>query len=154
MEGLGGAASVIAVVQISGKVLSLCWKYCADAKDAKPNIESLRDEILAVQDVLERTRALIEGSGANKLVARKACIARCSPKLQEEFERLETILDLGKRRKAMHRIGLRALKWLLKKEYVNETLQFLERHKTTLLTALNTDEMCGPDPSLLLNIVF
>jgi hypothetical protein len=35
MEGLSGAASVIAVVDLSAKVASLCFQYLVAVKDAK-----------------------------------------------------------------------------------------------------------------------
>ena len=35
----------------------------------------------------------------------------------------------------------RRLKWPLQKEDVEKTIQLLERHKTTLITAMNFDQM-------------
>jgi hypothetical protein len=41
MDGLSGAASIIAVVEISAKVVSLCVQYSVAVKDAKRDIERL-----------------------------------------------------------------------------------------------------------------
>ncbi|KAI2475126.1 hypothetical protein Ptr902_13251 [Pyrenophora tritici-repentis] len=38
MDGLSGAASVIAVVDISVKISSLCYQYSVAVKDAKNDI--------------------------------------------------------------------------------------------------------------------
>ncbi|KAJ9654373.1 hypothetical protein H2201_009008 [Coniosporium apollinis] len=141
MEVLGGAASVIAVVDIAGKVLSLCWKYYSAVKDAKTDIDRLCKEIEAVQGVLKQAQELAKGPKASKLLASKPLIEKIPSELREEFARLEEQLDPGKRRKAMHTFGLRALKWPLTSEQVDKTLRVLERHKTTLLTALTTDQM-------------
>ena len=141
MEALGGAASVIAVVQLAGKLWSLCWKYYSDAKDAKSDIERLLNTIHTVQSVFQHVQELAKGPGATKLLASKSVIKRIPLELKEEFERLEKILDPGKMNKTMRTLGLRALKWPLKKDDIEKTLQLLERHKTTLITALNTDQM-------------
>ena len=143
MEVLGGAASVIAVVQIAGKVWSLCWKYYSDAKDAKSDIERLLNTINAVQIVFQQVQELAKGPGATKLLASKSVIERIPLELTEEFESLRKILDPGITGRTMRTLGLRALKWPLKKDDVDKTLQVLERHKTTLITALNTDQMLG-----------
>jgi hypothetical protein len=39
MDGLSGAASVFAVIDISAKIGSLCFQYSMAIKDAKNNIE-------------------------------------------------------------------------------------------------------------------
>jgi len=139
MEVLGGAASVIAVVQLSGQILSLCQKYYGEVKDAKTEIENLRNEIAAVQAVLERAQEL--AGGTDKLTVSKALIED----IRAELERLVKLLDPGKRKKAMRTVGLRALKWPFTKADIEKTLRLLERHKTTLITALDTDQMYDLD---------
>jgi len=139
MEALGGAASVIAVVQLSGQILSLCQKYYEDVKDAKTDIENLRNELTAVQAVLQRAQELAEGT--DKLATSKALMED----LKAELEGLVKMLDPGKRKKAMHTVGFRALKWPFTKSQIEKTLRLLERHKTTLITALDTDQMYGLD---------
>jgi hypothetical protein len=39
MDGLSGAASVIAVIDMSAKIVSLCFQYSMAVKDAKDDIE-------------------------------------------------------------------------------------------------------------------
>ncbi len=141
MEVLGGAASVIAVVQIAGKVWSLCWKYLSDAKDAKSDIERLMSNITAVQCVFQQVQELAKSPGAPKLLASKTLIEKIPSELQQEFERLLKVLDPGKRKATMKALGLRSLKWPLQKEEVERTFQLLERHKTTLLTAMSCDQL-------------
>ncbi len=140
MEVLGGAASVIAVVQIAGKVWSLCWKYYSDAKDAKSDIDRLMNNINTVQNVFQQLQQLAEGPEAAKLAASKPVIEKIASELRQEFERLHEILKPKKREKLGSALGLR-LKWPLQKEDVEKTLQLLERHKTTLTTAMNCDQM-------------
>src|SRR3979411_1868195 len=67
MEPLSAAASVIAVVQISGQVFSLGQKYCSEVKGARKDIQSLRNEVMSLQDVLTNVADLAEDPGSGKL---------------------------------------------------------------------------------------
>ena len=139
MEALGGAASVIAVVDIAGKVLFLCFKYYSDVKDAKTDIDRLCNEIKAVREVFQNVQELAKGPQAAKLLASRCLIEKIPSRLKEEFERLEDRLNPGKTKKAMQHFGLRALKWPLTSQDIDKTVQVLERYKATLNTALTAD---------------
>jgi hypothetical protein len=54
IDGLSGAASVIAVVDISAKVASLCFQYLVAVKDAKADIERLHRKVTDINNVLEK----------------------------------------------------------------------------------------------------
>jgi hypothetical protein len=56
MDGLSGAASIIAVVDISAKVASLCFQYSLAVKDAKNDITRLQRKVGDVKGVLENTK--------------------------------------------------------------------------------------------------
>jgi len=140
MDPLSGAASVIAVVQVAGQVWSLCWRYYSDAKGAKSDIERLMGNVLALQDLFRHVQALAKGPGAAKLVASKELIERTALELEQEFKALQKILEPGKMQGILKSFG-RRLKWPLQKEDVEKTFQLLERHKTTLITAMNCDQM-------------
>ncbi|KAK4221348.1 hypothetical protein QBC38DRAFT_348147, partial [Podospora fimiseda] len=43
-EGLGAAASVIAVIELTAKLISLCLEYSSAVENAKANIERLRKD--------------------------------------------------------------------------------------------------------------
>src|SRR5258705_5518405 len=141
MEALGGAASVIAVVQIAGKVWSLCWKYYSDAKEAKSDIERLMGMIQTMQSVFQQVEDLAKGPGATKLHASKSLIERIPSEVKQEFDRLENLLEPSNTRSIMRKALRQRLKWPLKKEEVEKTLSLLERHKTHLITAMNCDQM-------------
>jgi len=144
MDPLSGAASVIAVVQVAGKVWSLCWKYYSDAKDSKPDIDRLMGYIIALQHLFQHVRDLAKGPGAAKLVASKELIEGTARELEWEFKSLQKVLEPGKRQGILKSFG-RRLKWPLQKEDVEKIIQLLERHKTTLITAMNCDQMYEAD---------
>ena len=138
MEVLGGAASVIAVVQIAGKVWSLCWKYYSDAKEAKSDIERLMGTIQTMQTVFQQVEGLAKGPGAIKLHASNPLIED----LKQEFEILEKLLEPSNNTISIMRRALgQRLKWPLKKGEVEKILLLLEQHKTTLIIAINCDQM-------------
>jgi len=140
MDPLSGAASVIAVVQVAGKVWSLCWKYYSDAQDAKPDIDRIMDYIQDLQHLFQHVQALAKGPDAAKLVASKELLERTALEFEREFKTLQKILEPGKRQGILKSFG-RRLKWPLQKEDVEKIVQLLERHKTTLITAMNCDQM-------------
>ena len=51
MDGLSAAVGVITVVQISGQVFDLCRTYYSEVRDAKKDIEHLRDEMKSLKEV-------------------------------------------------------------------------------------------------------
>lgn len=139
MEGLAGAASVIAVIEISGKISSLCWKYLSSVKDAKEDIKRLLDEVEALRQVLQQVHDLVERSGDTELPVSRSLsttITQCLSNMKD----LKKTLDPGKGRKSMSRFGIRALKWPLTTKYVNKTFETLQRYKTTFIMALNVDQ--------------
>ena len=144
MDPLSGAASVIAVVQVAGQVWSLCWKYYSDAKDAKSDIERIMANVLALQNVFQHIQALAKGPGADKLVGSRPLIERTALELEQEFKELQKILEPGKRKTMLRSFG-RRLRWPLQKEDVEKIFQLLERHKTTLIAAMNCDQMYEAD---------
>ncbi|RPB27269.1 hypothetical protein L211DRAFT_765381, partial [Terfezia boudieri ATCC MYA-4762] len=139
MDPLSGAASVIAVVQVAGQVWSLCWKYYSDAKNAKSDIERLMGNVEALQNLFQRVQALAKGPGAAKLVASKELIERTALELEQEFKALRKRLEPSKQQSILKSFG-RRLRWPLQKEDVDKIFQLLERHKTTLITAINCDQ--------------
>ena len=122
MDGLSSAASVIAVVDISVKVLTLCGEYASAVQGAKEEIERLTCEIEALRLVLE---SVTDETGC------RDALHQCLSELQVIEARLSS-----KKTSKMTRWGVRALKWPFKKKDVDLLLSALERHKTTLTAAL------------------
>lgn len=141
MDPLSGAASVIAVVDIIAKVITLCSKYYSDVKDAKADIERLQNEVASLQNVLDQTRALSDKTQAKKLLACDQALKQQEQQLVGHFKQLENELDPGNRKKTMHRLGLRALQWPLARQEVDTSLKILERFKSTITMALATDQL-------------
>lgn len=67
MDGLSASASIITVIQVSGQIFSLCWDYYFAIKDTRDDIQFLRNELTALQDVLESVAEMVEMAGDSKL---------------------------------------------------------------------------------------
>ena len=139
MEGLGVAANVIAVVELSAKIASLCVQYSLAVKHAKADIERLGREVNGVTDLLRAVEKLLQRPDNTQLST--------SQKLHDALEgcfsqltQLDTQLHPGKTRKIMSRFGIRALKWPFESKGVEKVINDLERCKQTISLALQVDQ--------------
>jgi len=139
MEGLGAAASVIAVIALSAKVAKLCKQYPLEVKSARNDISRLQNEVNNLGKVVSDVQHLVDGPDGARLSASEkllGAIDNCSTQLKT----LEQKLDLSKTRKPMSSLGLRALKWPFQSKEVDKVISELERCKATILLALQVDQ--------------
>jgi hypothetical protein len=139
MDGLSGAASIIAVVEISAKVVSLCLQYSAAVKDARKDIERLQRKVTDIKNVLEKVRNLLDEQDESQLRTARELVdplKECCEQLQE----LKTQLEPGRGRKAMRRVGIRALKWPFTSKQVEKMVVSLEQYGHTFSLALQIDQ--------------
>ena len=139
MDGLGVAANVIAVIELSAKIASVCIQYSLAVKHAKAEIERLRGEVDSLTGLLQGVEELLKGPEKTQLAASQGlrdAIRGCfSPLTQLSME-----LDPGKTRKTMSRIGIRALKWPFESKGVEKIINDLERCKQTITLSLQLDQ--------------
>ena len=139
MDPLSGAASVIAVIQLTGVILQICGKYLNNVKNAKKDIQLFQEKVAALSQVLHSLDELIRGSDGNKLTATQDLvdnIAKCSSALTNLKERINPETT----QKQMRKWGLRALKWLLARSEVDFAIMELESYKTTFALSLQVDQ--------------
>ena len=139
MDGLSVAASLVAVVQLSAQVFSLCQEYYIGVKQSRDEIQRLSNEVLAIHEILEKISDLLEGPNATKFATlalldkKNGPAQQCAAQLQEIKAQLEP-------HEGMRKLGWRALKWPLKSDHVNKIVLSLERYKSTFTLALTTDQ--------------
>ena len=110
MDGLSAAANVIAIVDISAKIASLCFQYSVAVRDAKKDIDRLQRTVTDIKNVLEEVKQLLDRQDKTQLSTTyklSDLLKECNQQLQG----LKAQLEPGKTRKAMHRFGVQALKW-------------------------------------------
>ena len=138
-EALGVASSIIAVVELSAKVLSPCLQYSREVKNAKNDIERLSEEVVTFQATTKKLQALIEGPRGKELKASQHLKSAIEDG-RLRLENLEKQLQPSTGRKTTSRFGLRALKWPFKSEEVKGIIEDLKRCRGTISLALTIDQ--------------
>jgi predicted phage tail protein len=67
MEGISSAASVIAVIQLTGSLVKLCGCYIHKVKDAREEILTLQQAITGLERTLQDLQKFLQSSNANAL---------------------------------------------------------------------------------------
>lgn len=139
MDGLSGAASVIAVIDVSAKIISLCFQYSKAVKDSRKDIERLQKKVNSIKNVFGQVEQLLNGRDKTLLSA----IDHLSDSLKEcllQLDELQTQLEPSKTRKAMSQFGVQALKWPLTSKEVEEYIASLEGYEQLYTLALLADQ--------------
>ncbi|PZD23658.1 WD40 repeat protein [Pyrenophora tritici-repentis] len=139
MDGLSGAASVVAVIDISAKITLICYQYSIAVKDAKDDIERVQRKFDDITHILEKLKQLVDSQDKKRLSTTHGLsdsLKRCL----RELEDMKVKLDPGKTRKTISRIGLRALKWPFTSKQVDKIVSTLEGYEHTFTLALQVDQ--------------
>lgn len=143
MDGLSGAASVIAIIDISAKIFELCQTYVMAVKGARKDIQRLRDGVTSLQDVMTDVKDLEEDPSSSKrsvfshLNQHNGPVQQC----ERDLRRLIAQLEVGDGENKMRQIGLRALKWPFSAKDIDKRLQIINDHKATFNLALTSDHL-------------
>jgi hypothetical protein len=138
MDGLSGAASVIAVIDISAKIGSLCFQYSMAVKDAKNDIERVQRKVGDITHILETVKQLLDNQDKTRLSTTQGLFDSLRQCLQD-LKDVKVKLEPGKGRKTMSRIGLRALRWPFTSNQVEKIVSTLDGYKQTFMSALEVD---------------
>src|SRR5436305_12546614 len=101
MEGLAAASSVIAVMQITAEITKLCGGYIRDVQDACQDIQRMQSKASTLCDVMEKLRKSPQLQNHDAAIKQYCC----------DLKSIRDRLEPTKKRKAMKRMGIRALKW-------------------------------------------
>ncbi|KEZ42692.1 Uncharacterized protein SAPIO_CDS5949 [Scedosporium apiospermum] len=135
MEGLGVAASVIAVIDLSAKVASALIRYSKDVRSARDDIERLKRGADGLDKASRRVQRLLDGPNRATLEgAQEMRDLLNDSRLQ--LDQLVKELDPGKGRKAMSRFGFRSLEWPLKSKDVEKIAQDLGNRRQAIFSYL------------------
>jgi ankyrin repeat domain-containing protein 50 len=142
MDGLSAAASAIAVIQISFQIFDFCMTYYLNVKDARNDIQRLRNEIISLQDILISVIDLVNAPNSGSmhtldLVNKdEGSLKQC----QLELTALAAKLDPGET-SSKFKLALRTVKWPLNSKEVHKTLAAISRYKSLFVLALTTDQV-------------
>lgn len=142
MEILGSAASVIAVIQLTGSLVRVCGGYIQKVKHARANIITLRQAAEGLQPILQDLHKLLHNSSEKRLPTSTRLVSditRCLSDLQVFLQALNQRLESGIGKISMRKFGLRAWKWPLDRAEVDEEVQKLKRYQDLIFSALAVD---------------
>ncbi|KAF4549045.1 Ankyrin repeat-containing protein 10 [Elsinoe fawcettii] len=140
-EPLSVTASLIAIVQVSGSVISLCYHYSHGVKDAPRDVKRTLNEVRSTRDITERILQMIDDDTGNgytylpllrKLSGPDGAFAQCAIDLKWLEERLSD--SVGQWR----RFGKRLI-WPLVEKEVDKRLQSISRIKDNIELSLLAD---------------
>ncbi|KAJ5936027.1 hypothetical protein N7454_005325 [Penicillium verhagenii] len=139
MDGLSSAASVIAVIQLTGSIATFCGGYIQEVKDARNEILALQQAITGLEGTLQDLQKLLQSNNGTVLSTSSQLVSNITD-CKADLRALEVKLDPGKGKKLMRKVGLRALKWPLKRAEVEGIVQKLERYNSSFLLSLQVDQ--------------
>jgi hypothetical protein len=137
MDPIGLVGTLIAIVEISSKLVSVCYEYRAGVKGARREISRILDEIIALRTLVEGLIDVAEQSDDGVLPSLKAINGPNAPlqRCLEELQDLNSALKLNGDRTSRSV----ALLWPLKQKEVEARLAALGRIKATLQLAVGAD---------------
>ncbi|KAJ5936835.1 WD40-repeat-containing domain protein [Penicillium verhagenii] len=139
MDAISSASSVIAVIQLTGSIAKFCGGYIQEVKDARNEIFALQQAITGLEGTLQDLQKLLQSNNGTVLSTSSQVVSNMT-ECQADLRALEVKLDPGKGKKLMRKVGLRALKWPLKRAEVEGIVQKLERYKSSFLLSLQVDQ--------------
>ncbi|SLM39321.1 P-loop containing nucleoside triphosphate hydrolase [Lasallia pustulata] len=150
-EGLALAASIVAILQITNSVISVCHGYGAAAKDAPWELSKVNAEMKSLRNVLQTLQPLAEqaefaspSAGTRLPTLALLCGPRgllncCLDEVRRLDERLENPSwsdSFGPKKKAF----IQALRWPLNKAETMKVLDDVSRYRNILNLAITADQ--------------
>jgi hypothetical protein len=137
-EALSLAASVIAVVQISDRVISLCCQFIGKVRGAEREIAQIITTITALKGFLEFLERFINDSDNAARLPQLHSICRPKGPLDLCTSLLKDMESKMQMKRDYHGV-LKAITWPFKWKDIGEALDVVEKQKTLMMLALQGD---------------
>jgi len=138
MDPLSITGTLIAVVQITTFLISICYDYRSGVNSSSREVLQITESLNSLKDVLESILRLIETTKVGEL-STVELLAKDGGTLQScqtELERLRAKLEPEKGWRRLRN----SLIWPLKEGEMRRALEALERWKSTMQLALSADQ--------------
>ena len=138
MDGLSAFTTALTVVQTAWQAYDLCRTYYSEVKEARSDIQRLRQEMVSLEIILTSVSDLAKdpdsgnSSNVGHLTEKDGPLQQC----HELLKKLVAKLSIGEGKKRMRHYGMRALKWPLNSKDIEKFQTSIERHKATFTAAL------------------
>ncbi|KAH6680037.1 kinesin light chain 3 [Plectosphaerella plurivora] len=139
MEGIGIAANIIAVVDLSAKVATLCLQYSKEVASARADIQRLHHQVEHLGNTMQAAKSLVERTELDLLPTSKN-LTDSIDNCEADLTKLEKKLEPSTKHRIMRRVGFRALKWPFSSKEVDQTLSNLKRYEDNIKFGLQIDQ--------------
>ncbi|KAK5992078.1 Vegetative incompatibility protein HET-E-1 [Cladobotryum mycophilum] len=139
MEPLSAFASAGSATELCVQIISLCFAYSKDVKNATAEIEQLRRVVTSLQHIMESIEEMRGRDKGAKLKDTRR-LDDAVHEAQSLLQKLHYDVSPGKRRKAMRKIGLRSLKWPFEKQDVQNRMSQLDQCTHLINMGLQVDQ--------------
>jgi len=142
MDPLSVTASVIALLQLSGQIISACITYTSSIKDAPRDLRTIAVEIQSLQAII-RVLDLASIKPAQIQNGLAASLHACRLSLQElsdllDHQASQSSSGSGSASKRVQIMPtLKTLAWPLKQHRVKSVMDDISRHKATISLSLS-----------------
>ncbi|KAM0542193.1 hypothetical protein ACHAO7_010082 [Fusarium culmorum] len=133
-EALGVASSVIAVVDLSAKVINWCVQYAKDVSHAKEDKKRLAEELTRLNLASVNACNLLNGPHGSRLKASHV-LYLATVDSQSQLKRIEGQLT---ERGGQGKVGFEALKWPFKSKDVQSVIQDLDRSRSFSISTIRS----------------
>lgn len=136
VEPIGLVGTLIGIIQVSIKLVSVCYDYRIGVRDAPQDISRILDEVASVGNIAQRLLKNVEADDGWALPSLQAMAGSDGPlwRFLAELQDLKASLKLGKSSSFK-----RALAWPIKRADAERRLQVIAMIKSTLQLALSAD---------------
>ncbi|KAJ0133904.1 NADH-dependent flavin oxidoreductase nadA [Fusarium oxysporum f. sp. albedinis] len=135
-DALGAVSSVIAVVDLSAKVIKWCVRYAQDVSHAKDDKKRLAEEVTRLNLASVNARKLLDGPHGSRLKASHA-LYLATVNSQSQLRRIESQLVRGS---GQANVNIEALKWPFKSKDIQSVIQDVHRCTKAIYSALEVDQ--------------
>ena len=142
MDPLSITASIIAVIQLTGSVVSAVYNYRKGVKNAPEDAAKIIQDLIGLSQILENLLQIIErerSTKATRLTSLENLVKPDGPleSCQKTLERLNAKLQPENG----WRVVKQSLIWPLKQDYIKRTLDEIATAKATIGLALTVDQV-------------
>lgn len=137
MDGLGAAASIIAVLQIAQSIGSALKDYYEDVRDAREDIRKLYDSVRSLEIILSTAQDIVRREGH---LLNSALFTNTSGPLKQSKLELEKLRDDLKPRTHFAK-KVQSLTWSFKKKDIEKTVIAIDRHKSNLTVGIGIESL-------------
>ena len=143
MDGLSGAASVIAVIQIAHAIGSALKDYYEDVRDARADIQKLYHSVRSLESILSDIQDIINRRDGERLLSSSLFTNPAGPLRQSELELHKLRLELNISPKTKHGLGkaVQSMTWPFKKKDVEKAVDTIDRHKSSLILEIGVENL-------------